>query len=116
MKTYLPHEVIAVADALPDKEWIKMRQSQKFLDLFNIVFKGSYTFYYAITSIKSEGSGCRYVVGVILLGSKANTSDEKINFEIPENLLHAIIKRNIHNLIKELSIVNREDKINLLNL
>lgn len=80
-----PEKTLAMAEAVTDEAWQQIKQNERFIKRFRLVFP-------AIDlpdhPLQSHGSGVRHVVGLILLTDMALDSGKQPLWRFPESHLH----------------------------
>lgn len=80
-----PEKTLAMAEAVTDEAWQQIKQNERFIKRFRLVFP---TIDLPDHPLQSHGSGVRHVVGLILLTDMALDTGKQPMWRFPESHLH----------------------------
>ena len=80
-----PEKTLAMAEAVTDEAWQQIKQNERFVKRFRLVFP---TIDLPDHPLQLHGSGVRHVVGLILLTDMALDTGKQPLWRFPESHLH----------------------------
>jgi predicted ATPase len=80
-----PEKTLEMAEAVTDEAWQQIKQNERFIKRFRLVFP---TIDLPDHPLQSHGSGVRHVVGLILLTDMALDTGKQPLWRFPESHLH----------------------------